>query len=401
MKTAACTIISRNYLPYAKVLHASIRAHNPECDFYVLMVDTPHPSDQNQEFEIINVRSLDIPNFSSVAFRYNLLELNTNVKPTFLSKLLAERGIPKLLYFDPDILICDSLQPIFAMLDRCSILLTPHCTSPIEDRKRPSEQDFLSAGAFNLGFIGLRNSLETKSFLQWWEKRCLELGFQEPRTGLFVDQKWINLVPCFFDSVHVTRHPGCNMGYWNLHERSLTELHGKFLVNNTVPLLFFHFSGIDPLDQAQLSKHSNRHTLADRPDLAEIFCLYRTQLLRNEFEANKDCRYGYGFYSNGQPITQIARTAFAISQNSFPGDPFLSSGRFYEWANSRGLLGTEDTSSKYNSSSYVRSDIRVKTANAALGLVLKLLGSNRYTILMKYLSFISILRNQTGVLSPE
>ena len=38
-------------------------------------------------------------------------------------------------------------------------------------------------------------------------------------------------------------------------------------VSGRVPLCFYHFSGIVPKDAAVLSKHTNRFTLALRPDL--------------------------------------------------------------------------------------------------------------------------------------
>src|ERR1017187_7472506 len=40
---------------------------------------------------------------------------------------------------------------------------------------------------------------------------------------MFVDQKWINLAPCFFENVKILKQPGCNMAFWNLHERHLSS----------------------------------------------------------------------------------------------------------------------------------------------------------------------------------
>ena len=36
---AACTIVSKNYLPFARVLARSFRAQHPEAPFFVLLVD--------------------------------------------------------------------------------------------------------------------------------------------------------------------------------------------------------------------------------------------------------------------------------------------------------------------------------------------------------------------------
>jgi hypothetical protein len=403
MRIMVCTIISRNYLPCARALYESLQEQNEGCDFCVLMVDGVDDRDRREEFEIINVRDLEL-NYplQCLAFRYNKLELNTNVKPTFL-KLLLDRGFDKVLYLDPDILICGPIDPLFELLDQYDILLTPHCTSAVEDDgKRPSEIDFLLTGIFNLGFIGLRRAEETQRFLGWWEKRCLAMGYSELRSGLFVDQKWVNLVPCYFNSVHVVRDPGYNMAYWNLHERKLTETESGYLVNGEYPLRFFHFSGIDLEDYSQLSKHCNRFSLEGRPDLIRLFRNYRDRV---EAKGGKECRnipYAYGSFSNGDPITQIARSAFALSESSFSNDdPFSTASGFYRWARSRRVLGNTDSSGKYNLASYKNSGRKVRIANGLLSGLLRVVGPNRYTILMKYLSFISILRNQPGVLSPE
>src|SRR3984885_3796175 len=207
MIRAACTIVSFNYLAYARTLCNSFLEFHPNDKFYVLLVDRlPQDFDPSREnFALVLVEELGIPDFESVAFKYGILELNTNVKPTFLKRLFTE-GIDQLIYFDPDILICAPLHPVFEALNANAIVLTPHCTSPNEEGAY-SEVLLLIDGVFNLGFIALSRAAETDRFLDWWEHRCLTLGYNERWAGLFVDQKWINLVPCYFDSVHVLKHP--------------------------------------------------------------------------------------------------------------------------------------------------------------------------------------------------
>src|SRR5208282_3977814 len=91
--------------------------------------------------------------------------------------------------------------------------------------------------------VAVTNSDEAHKFLSWWEHRCLTLGYVDRQNGLFVDQKWIDFVPCYFNSVLVLKHPGCNMAYWNLHERTLEKVGETWIVNNSEPLIFYHFSG--------------------------------------------------------------------------------------------------------------------------------------------------------------
>ncbi len=227
---AACTIISPNYLPYARTLATCYLAHHPGHRFFVLLVanlsdPAPFPSatEAAEPFETVLLTTLPIPDLLAIAFQYDLLELNTDVKPTFLRYLFAQHALEHLTYLDPDIFVYAPLTPVFEALSDNDAVLTPHITSPIDDDLLPGEQEMLYNGTYNLGFIALRNTPAADRILAWWERRCLTLGFSEGRTGLFVDQKWMNLAPGLFPHVAILRHPGCNMAYWNLHERTLTS----------------------------------------------------------------------------------------------------------------------------------------------------------------------------------
>ena len=63
----------------------------------------------------------------------------------------------------------------------------------------------------------------------------------------------MDLAPGLFESVHVLTDPAYNVAYWNLHGRCVT-VDGCPWVNGC-PLVFFHFSGIEPEDMERVSKH--------------------------------------------------------------------------------------------------------------------------------------------------
>src|SRR5262249_51778904 len=148
-------------------------------------------------------------------------------------------------------------------------------------------------------------------------------GFNETRSGLFVDQKWLNLAPCLFDDVFIVRDPRHNMAYWNLHERRLTGKPGNWIVNDKHRLGFYHFSGIDIDLPNQISKYQNRFDLTSRPDLGPIFAEYRHRLQDAGASEFLNRPYSFGNYSNGEPITLIARRAYAANRVQFEGiDPF-------------------------------------------------------------------------------
>ncbi len=398
---AACTIVSRNYLPYARTLGRSIQEHCPGLPFYVLLVDEPGELDLTAEpFEVILARDLGIPNFLSVAFKFDILELNTAVKPSFLKYLFAAKNLKQALYFDPDISVYHSLDLLYETLEEDSILLIPHITKKIEDHLNPQEQEFLLGGVFNLGFVGVANSAEGAAFLDWWEARCLKLGYADQKNGLFVDQKWTNLVPCLFDSVAIEKHPGCNVAYWNLHERTISEQAGRYFVNVDWPLLFFHFSGISVDGAEQISKHTDRFTLGTRPDLVSLFAEYRSALEANQIREMRGEKYAYGYFSDGRPVMKIARTVFSFFEDHYVGEnPFDSRSRFYKDAQQFGLLAKADSSARYNAKNLNKGDWRLRLINGSLRRVLKTMGADRYTMLMKYLSYIANLRNQKDLFS--
>jgi hypothetical protein len=398
MIRAACTIVSLNYLPYARTLFNAFREFHRDSRLYVLLVDRPPEGFDfsHENFEVILVEDLGIPNFESIAFKYGILELNTNVKPTFLKRILQD-GVDQIIYFDPDILICSALDPVYEALAESSIVLTPHCTSPNENGPY-AEMLLLVDGVFNLGFIALSKSAETARFLDWWEHRCLTNGYNERWSGLFVDQKWANLVPCYFESVHVLKHPGCNVAYWNLHERTLEKTRAAWIVNGAVPLVFFHFSGISVDGDSRISKHTEQFDLTTRPDLADLFADYRERLVSNGIRKFGDHRYAFGHFDNGVLVNKLQRAAFAANLHRFAtANPFDSAEHFYRWAKQRGLQSSQDSSEKYGRKAYSNTDIRVRFVNALMRLALRLVGADRYTILMKYLEYASLLRNQKDI----
>ena len=398
-RCAACTIISPNYIAYARTLAASYLAHHPGHQFFVLVVAslTDAAPFAAEPFETTLLCDLDIPGLRGIAMKYDILELNTNVKPSFMRHLITRHSLDRLVYLDPDICVYAPLKPVFEALDSFDTVLTPHITAPIDDEKLPSEQEVLYNGTYNLGFIAVRNTPGSDALLAWWERRCLTLGFSEGRTGLFVDQKWMNLAPGLFDRIAILRHPGCNMAYWNLHERTLS---GQTV--NDEPLCFFHFSGLAASDPNLISRNTNRFTLADRPDLRDLFVAYKAAILANADPAIESLRYGFDTFSDGTAITRLARRIYAANQQHFPEpDPFDSAGPFAAFARNTNLVAGKIAPPKASWQQFSGTDRRVTMVHHLLRVALRVLGPNRYELLMRYLAYISVLRHQSVFLKPK
>ncbi len=308
MRKAVCTIISKNYLPAARVLMEGAARHAADADRIVLLVDRVDgcfdPAREN--FRLVLSTDLAIPDSRWFHFKYTILELNTAVKP-FLIERLMEEGYDAVVYLDPDIEIHSPLEEIWRGLEEHNAVLTPHLDQPIEDDKTPGEIDILRTGAYNLGFIGLRRSGETLAFVRWWAKRMERFCVVDLAGGLFVDQKWMDLLPGLLEPVRVLRHAGCNAAYWNIHGRRV-ERSGEGYTVNGAPLRFFHYSGFHPRKPERFSKHQNRFELKDLPEAAQSLCAgYAKKLLDAGFDESSRWPYAYGVFADGRPIVDPGR----------------------------------------------------------------------------------------------
>src|SRR5690349_11492370 len=101
-ENVACTIVSKNYLSYARVLARSFKQQHPDIPFVVLVCDTIDGCfDPDAEpFDVVLVEDLDIPDFAVFCFQYTVIELNTAAKPYFLEHLFRVRGHRRVIYFD-------------------------------------------------------------------------------------------------------------------------------------------------------------------------------------------------------------------------------------------------------------------------------------------------------------
>ncbi len=337
---SGCTIVSKNYLPYARVLARSFLEHHPGGRFFTLLVDRvdDYFVPATEDFELVVVEDLkNIPSVTSLLFQYTVLEANTAVKPFFLEHLMEHEGIERLVYLDPDILVVRQLDLLSERLEAESILLTPHLTAPIDDRAFPGEVDILRVGTYNLGFIALANRPPVRGLLRWWQARLADRCVVRLDDGLFVDQKWMDLVPGFHPEVGIIHHPGYNVAYWNLNARRV-EMGNPIRVNGE-PLCFFHFSGVEMDYPDKLSKHQNRFTLTGRQELRPLFERYLSLIREAGFETSRHWPYAYAKFDNGVAIPDLAR-AFYLSLDSASerfGNPFATGpdNSFWRWMNSR------------------------------------------------------------------
>jgi hypothetical protein len=296
--TLAFTLCSINYLAQAQTLGQSLQKTNPDVEFVIGLVDKLDKinldADKIPPFKLLEIDKINMNCLDEMCKIYDITELNTAVKPFYFDYFLKNRpDVKNIIYFDPDIIVFDSLKLLKDNLEQFSIVLTPHITSPINDKFDTREIDHLNTGLYNLGFLAISRSDVSIKMIDWWKQRLKRDCRIDLCNGLFVDQHWMVFVPIFFrESVLVDKYFGYNVAYWNLHERVVTQKDGKFFINN-VPLIFFHFSGYGINKPDEVSKYQNRSNFENRRDIVPLFEYYAKQLKDNfnDYYSNFTCYY--------------------------------------------------------------------------------------------------------------
>lgn len=282
----AYTVCSVSHLGQAKAMMESFNRYNPTIYFYVGIVDTISREkiiESSSYFEIICIDDIADTAIRKLYTKFTVFEM-CGIARVILATFLLEKfeTIQTLIYVDTDIYFFGKIPDEYLIRSDFDILITPHILNPYKDNYYPREVELNNSGLYNSGFYLLKNTYNTKKMLDWWQLRLQEYGYVNFMDGMFVDQLWLNFVPLFFDKVLISKDLGLNCGYWNLHERHIRETeNGEFKVNNEFPLVFFHFSGYNTNKPTQISAHTDRFDLTNRPELTPLFEAYHQALLKN------------------------------------------------------------------------------------------------------------------------
>lgn len=406
------TIVAKNYLALAKTLVESVKKNNDQwqadTEFYVFVADE---FEEGQQFEIddcviIECKELGLKDYSSLAYKYDITEFCTALKPFCLDYLFDINQNAKIIYFDPDICVFSSLAPIFKSLDDKLCVLTPHYITPeVNYSGVVPEEMILWVGIFNLGFIAVNTQNPNyKIFIEWWKNRLFDKCYADKQDGLHTDQKWIDYIPSYFpNDVHISHNMGYNVSIWNLHERKIiTDGDQKFYINSTdetkgYQLTFFHFSGFDIDNKDVIHKHHPVLNISNRPDMIPLLELYRSSLISNGINTTIKWKYSYGTYDNGYPITQFHRRLFRrmLQMQVKLGDPFsVTDGTMYQLLKANNLLTKVNQTDKLKATSITKYSGKIKIVLNIMKRLKGLIGIDKYSLLLKFLLKYSRTENQ-------
>lgn len=340
----AGTIVSKAFLPLARVLAVSFREHHPGIPFFVLLADEVdgYFEPEREPFEILSLDDLPIPRLERFRFQHPQQPLSYASTPFFLHHLL-DLGFSSAIFFKQESLVTGDQGPAFERLEEHSIVITPHLLAPLEGSGAAErEMNILQSGVFNIGMIGVTDSPQARRFLAWWEDRTYAHCRIDVAGGMHYEQRWVDLVPSYFDDAHILRDPGANVGHWNLPEREVLIRGNEFEVDGG-PGRLFRFSGFEPEHPNAVTRHSPRLNMENVGPAAEVFRDYLHRIHAAGYEESRTWPYAWGAFDDGTPIPEIARRIYLDLGESVTrfGNPFETGfeGTFFNW-----LKSTDGTS---------------------------------------------------------
>jgi hypothetical protein len=324
---ALCCVATHDYLPGAIAFYRSVLEHQDlplvlmaaDCDPEETAALEQRICDFLPERARANLRvvsPVDIYGGSTRQMRYyyDAFEFSTACKSAVLAWIERNTTFDRWLYVDSDMLCFASLAPLFAQLDAQSILLTPHRTGP--GSALNEDLLLLSSGAFNAGVLGIRRSSTSRAFAAWYLDVLSFYCVNDPplpwadrvsqSAVIFVDQRWLDLVPACFPEVVVARDRSVNLGHWNVGHDTI-EWRDRRLFIGEDRVLLLHLSGWREDQPHRLSRHSPldwSHCAA----WADVHASYRaaTSLLRPHFSAP----YRFHAYPDGTAIPRAHRRRY-------------------------------------------------------------------------------------------
>lgn len=264
------SVATYGYLTMAYAMAKTFAAHNPDCEIILLVPDLRQAQIDAATWpsmpsaRLIGLDVIGHPMIGMMHQYFDALELCCALKSYLMHHVLFAEGFDRVVMIDPDVLCFGQFDEVWGALDNSDVVLTPHVSAPLPlDGQKPDDMEFVTAGFINAGFMAARKSEGTKICLEWMMRTVPDFGFFAPEYHSYADQTLMSCLPWYFpNTVSVIRHAGLNVAYWNLHERRLAILDGKFFCSGQ-PLVFFHFSGFDTRQPQRLTKHTKREFNSD------------------------------------------------------------------------------------------------------------------------------------------
>lgn len=317
------TSICANYTHKARTLAESVKRHMPDATFFVCLTEREKPENVHSGYfdDVILSKDMWEGNFNRYIFKHSIVEASTAVKGQFFIYLMEH--FPKenqFVYLDPDCYVYADFVELKELLEHRPIVVCPHLLQP---GNIDMELSSTAHGVYNLGFLAVNRSAEAERFVKWWAQRLYLFCYDDIQRGIFTDQKWIDLAPCFFD-VEILKHRGYDFATWSLLDCGMTKEDGKYYVKGD-PLRFIHFSGYGDVIEKCMEDWLPK---GEHP-FRELYNEYSKLHEKNNKDNVSKTLWSYSKYYSGEDIDDALRVEYRSNNDVMFSieDPFAFSNK--------------------------------------------------------------------------
>ena len=320
------TSICANYAHKARMLAESVKKNIPDATFFVCLTEREIPDKIKYDCfdKIVLSKDMWPGNFNQFIFKHAIVEASTAVKAHFFQYLMKTyKDEEMFVYLDPDCFVYADFVELKEKLKVKPAVLCPHLLQP---GNIDMELSSTAHGVYNLGFLAIRNCTEGKKIIDWWAERLYLFCYDDIQSGIFTDQKWMDLLPCFFD-VEIFKHRGYDFAPWSLLDCGMTKEEDGYYVKGD-PLRFIHFSGYGKSAEMCMKKW-----LPEGPHpFKDLYAEYAKIHDRYDREGISKLPWSYSCYESGEPINNELRKKYRGNYEVMfsTENPFALSNAYFE-----------------------------------------------------------------------
>jgi lipopolysaccharide biosynthesis glycosyltransferase len=242
MNNICCTIVTPSHIYKGLTTLNSIRRHDSDVKLFLML--TEPVSIHLDDIDVLYVKDIikhdeDGKKITEI-YAYYPDCMRWSLKPVIMRYLLKQFPESNVIYCDCDLCFYNKPTHLYDYIEKGGIVLTPmwRPTDPAPDlgEFRASFTD----GFFNAGCV----TANTKGLvaLDWWTKVCMSGCEINAKKGMFLDQRYLDLLLLYFPQTVVCQHKGYNVADWNV------QIRNEFLDSNQdlkelFEVILIHFTG--------------------------------------------------------------------------------------------------------------------------------------------------------------
>lgn len=186
-----------------------------------------------------------------------------------------QSGWDHIVIIGADCVLYSRMTELASYLKHNDAIIVPHAINPVDDRNYMAQ--IYRTGHANADLMAFRNTENAKNMLKWL---ISVTEGNEPERGIFYEQTWLSSLPFLFEGVRILRHPGYNVGYWDIDDRWLVHSEKTWkvadYVGNFFPVRMVQFSGYEKGNAHRMSKYYSGPDVTG--DVLKLFQEYDSQI---------------------------------------------------------------------------------------------------------------------------